>query len=73
MKKLVLAILVLSSSTVFAASQTDVTKNWICTTNASSSSVAAEKAADEQMSKTQNSAAASFDFAEKNCRDCTNY
>ena len=71
MKKLFLAILVLSSSTVFAASQTDMTKNWICTTNASTSDVAAQKAADEQMSKAKGSAAAGFNNATQNCRDCT--
>jgi hypothetical protein len=71
MRKLLLGILVLGSSTVFAASTTDLTKNWICTTNASSSEVAAEKAADEQMAQAKNTAAGSFDFAAKNCRDCT--
>ena len=52
-------MLVLGSSTVFATSTIDLTKNWICTTNASSSEVAAEKAADDQMTLA------------KNCRDCT--
>ncbi|MFJ1269271.1 hypothetical protein ACD661_11955 [Legionella lytica] len=71
MKKLIIVLLVLGTSTVFAASSTDVTKNWVCTTNASSSDVATEKAADEEMEKHHASAASSFDLAVKNCRDCT--
>ncbi len=66
-----MVLLVLGTSTVFAASTTDMTTNWVCTTNASSSDVASDKAADEQMEKSHNSAASSFDFAAKNCRDCT--
>lgn len=71
MKKLIMALLILGTSSVYAVSTTDVTRNWVCTTNASSSDVASDKAADEQMAKSHNSAASSFDFATKNCRDCT--
>ncbi|MDR3504388.1 MAG: hypothetical protein P4L79_17610 [Legionella sp.] len=71
MKKLIMVLLVLGTSSMYAASATDLTKNWVCTTNASSSDVTTDKAADEQMAKTQNSATSSFDFAAKNCRDCT--
>jgi hypothetical protein len=71
MKKLLLGLVFLGSSTVFAAAATDINKNWTCTTNASSTEVATEKAADDQMANTQNSATASFEFAAKNCRDCT--
>ncbi|MFJ1270211.1 hypothetical protein ACD661_16785 [Legionella lytica] len=71
MKKLIFALLVVGSSTLYAASATDVTRNWVCTTNASSSDVAKDKEADEQMAKNPTSAASSFDLAVKNCRDCT--
>jgi hypothetical protein len=71
MKKLLLVILMFCTSFVFAASVTDMTSKWICTTNASSSDVAADKSADEQMKNTAGSASDSFAFAAKNCRDCT--
>lgn len=73
MKNILLAItfLAFSSSFAFAASATDMTTKWICTTNASSSELAADKAADEQMKNTAGSAADSFAFAATNCRDCT--
>ncbi|MGC1182661.1 hypothetical protein [Legionella sp.] len=63
--------LMIATSTVFAATKTDLATNWICTTNASSSSVAEEKAADDQMANTAKSAADAFAFAATNCRDCT--
>ncbi|WP_454785043.1 hypothetical protein [Legionella sp. WA2024007413] len=69
MKKLILAILILSSNVGFSA--TDMNSKWNCTTNASSSDVAADKAADDRMANKQGSAADSFAFAAKNCRDCT--
>lgn len=50
---------------------TSLTANWSCTTNASSSSVAADKAADDQMAQSTKSAADAFAFATQNCRDCT--
>ena len=63
-------LMVLSSLT-FAASPTDLTKDWSCTTNASSSDVAADKTADDQMAKDKTSADKAYAFAAKNCRDCT--
>lgn len=71
MKKILLAILMFGSPFVFAASATDLTAHWTCTTNASSSDVEADKAADDKMANTKGSAADSFAFAAKNCRDCT--
>lgn len=61
--------LVLMSSTLFAATSLD--SNWICTTNASSSEVAADKAADKQSADSARSAADAFAAASTNCRDCT--
>lgn len=71
MKKIVLVCLMLSSCSLFAVSATDLTKNWICTTNASSSDVAADKTADEHMANTKGTAEDSYKFAAQNCRDCT--
>ena len=64
------ASLVLAFSTGFAKETTSMDSNWTCSTNASSSSVAADKAADKQM-KTAKSASDAFSFASQNCRDCT--
>ncbi|RUR09443.1 hypothetical protein ELY15_09260 [Legionella sp. km772] len=55
----------------FADGATSMDTNWSCTTNASSSSVAEEKSADDQMSNSTKSAADAFAFAAKHCRDCT--
>lgn len=63
--------LMVFSSLSFAASATDVTKNWTCKTNASSSDVAADKAADDKMANSKTSAMAAYTFAAQNCRDCT--
>lgn len=73
MKKILLTMsfLMLSTSFAYATSATDMSTNWICTTNASSSDVADDKTADDKMAKTAGSAADSFDFATKHCRDCT--
>ncbi len=73
MKKIFLAIsfLMLGTSFAFAVGVTDMNSKWICTTNASSSDVATDKTADDQMANTPGAAASSFAFAEKNCRDCT--
>lgn len=72
MKKLIIASLVLSTSLSFATTVTDISKSsWICTTNASSSEVEKDKAADDKMAKTAGSAASTFAFAAENCRDCT--
>lgn len=46
-------------------------EKWICTTNASSSERTDDKSADDKMANTQGTAAESFAFAAKNCRDCT--
>ncbi|HAT2159625.1 TPA: hypothetical protein F8R78_07730 [Legionella pneumophila] len=63
--------LILASATSFADTKTDMKNNWICTTNASTSEVASEMAADKQMSTTSMSAAKAYAFAVENCRDCT--
>lgn len=51
--------------------KTNLDSHWICTTNASSSSIEAEKATDAQMGKAASSAVDAFAFASSNCRDCT--
>ena len=71
MKKIICGLAFLITSTVFAATSTDMNSQWICTTNASSSSVEADKNADDQMAKNQSSAKESFEFAANHCRDCT--
>lgn len=71
MKKLILCLFILGTSAGFAATKTDMNSKWICTTNASSSDVAQDKAADDKMANTQGAAAQSFSFAAQNCRDCT--
>ena len=63
------SLLLVGMTTTFA--NTDMSAKWLCTTNASSSDVAADKTADDQMAKEQGSVAKSFEFAAKNCRDCT--
>jgi hypothetical protein len=69
---LVVAIIfVVTASTSIAAAKTGLHSHWICTTNASSSSVKSDKAADDKMAKTAGSAANAFAFATANCRDCT--
>lgn len=73
MKKILLGLsfIMATSSVAFAVGVTDMESKWMCTTNASSSDVAVDKANDELMAKEHGSAAKSFDFAAKNCRDCT--
>jgi hypothetical protein len=71
MKRLIIVFFLLGSCVSFAATQTDMSAKWICTTNASSSDVDADKAADDKMANTAGSAAESFTFAAQNCRDCT--
>lgn len=51
--------------------KTDLSKNWTCTTNASSSDKESDKKADENLAKNKGSIKKSFSAAEKNCRDCT--
>ncbi len=72
MKKITTILLGLFLGTsVFAASSTDMGSKWICTTNASSSDVQADKDADDKMAKQQDSASNAYAFAAQNCRDCT--
>jgi hypothetical protein len=72
MNKILLAIsLFLCSTFTFAANATDMSANWVCTTNASSSDLEADKAADDTMAKNPVSAANAFGLASNNCRDCT--
>ncbi len=63
--------LILVSASSFAVSKTDMDAKWICTTNASTSEVATDIAADEQLSTTALSATKAFALAAENCRDCT--
>lgn len=71
MKKLIISFFILGASASFAAANTDLNSKWICTTNASSSETATDKTADDKMANNQSSALESFNFAAKNCRDCT--
>lgn len=71
MKKFIISFFILSSTISFASVQTNMNTKWICTTNASGSVRADDKAADDKMANTQGTAAKSFAFAAKNCRDCT--
>lgn len=71
MKKIMIIAGMLASSLTFALTTTSMETNWVCTTNASSSSNEADKAADKQMADTAKSATAAFGFAAQNCRDCT--
>lgn len=68
---MVAGLFVLASATSMADTKTPMDANWICTTNASSSSVEADKAADDKMAKSATSAANAYAFAASNCRDCT--
>lgn len=63
--------LILFTTVGMAAGVTSLDTNWTCKTNASSSTVEADKAADKEMSEKTKSAADAFAFAAKNCRDCT--
>ncbi|MDP3560336.1 MAG: hypothetical protein Q8R79_08335 [Legionellaceae bacterium] len=68
---IVAGIFVVAATTGMAATKTGKDSNWICTTNASTSAVASDVAADDKMAKTAAAAADAFSFAEANCRDCT--
>jgi len=69
---IICSTLILAASTSFAVTKTDMdATKWICTTNASSSDVEADKAADKQMADTGSSSAKAYAFAAQNCRDCT--
>ena len=69
----ILSGFLLLSATVAIAdtTKTATDTNWICTTNASSSSIQADQDADKQMADTKKSAAEAYAFAVMNCRDCT--
>ena len=67
----VAGIFVITASTGIAATETGHHSKWICTTNASSSSVESDKNADDKMAKTEESPASAFETALANCRDCT--
>ncbi|HAT2159622.1 TPA: hypothetical protein F8R78_07745 [Legionella pneumophila] len=75
MKNIILSLiggsLILVSAGSFAVSKTDMDAKWICTTNASTSEIASDIAADKQMSTTPLSATKAYSFAAENCRDCT--
>jgi len=64
-------VITASTSIAAAAAKTGLHSNWICTTNASTSSVHSDKKADDKMAKTEESAASAFAFASAHCRDCT--
>ncbi len=60
-----------STATAMSDTKTAMDSHWICTTNASSSSLEADKAADNQMANSAKSSTDAFAFASANCRDCT--
>jgi hypothetical protein len=64
-------VFTLAATTSMAATMTSMDANWMCTTNASSATTDADKAADDKMANTASSGADAFAFASKNCRDCT--
>ena len=83
MKGFVFKNLVVASIIVFAATTGVVTaksshpanhiskhEKWTCKTNASSSSQASDKKADDEMTKAKNAKSA-FTFAFNHCRDCS--
>lgn len=62
--------LIFASICSFAAGKTDMETNWVCSTNASSSDVASDVAADKLMSTHATSASKAYALATENCRDC---
>lgn len=70
MTTLVITSALFAATTAYAGN-TDLTSNWICTTNASSSDVQADKAADQQMADKAQAIADAFSMASQHCRDCT--
>lgn len=63
-------VFVVTASTSLAAT-TKMQSSWVCTTNASSSSVDSEKKADDKMAKAKKSVSSAFAYAKAHCRDCT--
>lgn len=72
-KVILVGFLSASASLAFAAdkAKTPMDRDWVCTTNASSSDVERDKQADEKMANTRMSVKDSFKKASANCRDCT--
>lgn len=62
--------LVLANPSDHAMNKKTMKNQWVCETNASSSSNAADQKADDTMKKARSGKDA-FDFAMKHCRDCT--
>lgn len=62
---------ILVSASSFAVSKTDMDAKWICTTNASTSDVTSDVAADKLMSTHATTAKKAYEMAAENCRDCT--
>lgn len=61
-----------TSPTTAQPAATTHTGMWICTTNASSpTSGSPDEQADQTMAKNADAGNSAFDFALKNCRDCT--
>ncbi|KTD00625.1 hypothetical protein [Legionella feeleii] len=52
--------LAVASTCLVAGSTTDMSKDWTCTTNASSATTDADKAADDKLANTKDSATSSF-------------
>ncbi|STX39842.1 hypothetical protein [Legionella feeleii] len=63
------SVLIIASAT--AASATDMSKNWACSTNASAATTEAEKSAEVKSDNAASSALGAFSAAAQNCRDCT--
>jgi len=70
---IIAGVFVIAASTSMAAAEvkTGLHSHWLCTTNASTSTVSSDKAADDKMAKTEQSATSAFAFASSHCRDCT--
>lgn len=70
-KMIIFGICVLMTTGSFAKNNHNHNQMWMCETNATSSTNAADKSADESMSKQGKSAKDAFYYAYKHCRDCT--
>jgi hypothetical protein len=66
-----LSLCFFSVFSIAASSKTDLDTNWSCTTNASSASTDADKAADNRMANEKAPVKKAFSLAAENCRDCT--
>lgn len=63
--------LILVSASGFAVGKTDMEAKWVCATNASTSDVTSDVAADKLMSTHATTAKKAYEMAVENCRDCT--